>query len=175
MGAEALKQKSDLNEMFSRVKLLAMDVDGVLTDGGCYIFEDGRECRKFNIKDGQGIRSLMDAGISTAIISATKIESIVYRAKHLGIEEVHINVKNKRAKLIEVVDRLNLSMDEVAYMGDDLADLSALEIAGLPVTPADAVIEASNLARYVASRRGGEGAVREVCDLILKARVVPNV
>ncbi len=150
-----------------RVKLLALDVDGILTDGGLYYSESGEVSKKFNVKDGKGIQLLKRSGIEVAIISANDSPATNHRARKLGIENCFIGVEDKLVVLINLCKKLNLSLAEVAYMGDDLNDLPVLNAVGFPLTVADAIAENKAVAKYVTKQSGGQGAVREVCNLLL--------
>lgn len=152
---------------FSRVKLLALDVDGVLTDGGLYYTESGEEIKKFNVKDGLGLKQLMASGIEVALISASSSQATLHRAKKLGITHVFTGVDDKLATLETLCQMLKLDLRDVAYMGDDRVDMAVLGAVGLPITVADATAEAKACAIYITEKGGGQGAVREVCDLIL--------
>ncbi len=150
------------------IKLVAFDVDGVLTDGSLTFDENGHEYKTFNAKDGQGIVNLNNAGIITAIITARKNGTVEHRAKNLNIKELHQGCKNKIATLDEIMNKYNISFDEIAYMGDDLPDICILEKVSLKGCPADAVDEVKAAANFISSKNGGRGAVREFCDYILK-------
>lgn len=150
-----------------RARLLALDSDGVLTDGGVYLFEDGRQFRRFNIKDGLGLKRVMRAGLHVAIISASQVEAVRHRAVQLGIDELHLGVADKLAVLRQLCATHDLTLAEVAFMGDDLTDLPVLQQVGLPCAPADAVEAVRAAAALVTSSQGGHGAVREVCDLLV--------
>ena len=152
------------------IKLVAFDVDGVLTDGGLIFDENGHEYKVFNAKDGQGIVNLNNAGIVTAIITARKNGTVEHRAKNLNIKELHQTSKNKIATLNEIMEKYEISFEEIAYMGDDLPDICILEKVALKGCPADAVDEVKKVANFVSSKNGGHGAVREFCDYILKGR-----
>jgi 3-deoxy-D-manno-octulosonate 8-phosphate phosphatase (KDO 8-P phosphatase) len=151
-----------------RVRLLALDSDGVLTDGGVYVGEDGREFRRFDIKDGLGLKRVMERGIAVAVLSSSPVEAVRHRCAWLGIAEVHLGVVDKVACLKDLCTRLGVSLDQVAYMGDDLADLPVMQIVGLPCGPADTVHEVRTVVRLITVRPGGHGAVRELCDLLTK-------
>ncbi|MFL0603889.1 KdsC family phosphatase [Cylindrospermopsis raciborskii] len=151
---------------FSQVDLLVLDVDGVLTDGSLYYTETGQELKKFNVKDGLGLKRVMQLGIVVAILSASASRATLHRAKHLGISHVFIEVEDKLAQLKALCDKLEIDLDRVAYLGDDLVDLPAMRAVGCPIAVADAMPENRAAAIYVTQSRGGEGAVREVCDLI---------
>ena len=153
------------------IKLAAFDVDGVLTDGSLTFDENGHEYKTFNAKDGQGIVNLNNAGILTAIITARNNGTAAHRAKNLNIKELHQGSKNKIATLEGIMNKYNISFDEIAYMGDDLPDICILEKVALKGCPADAVDEVKEIANFVSSKNGGRGAVREFCDYILKKRI----
>lgn len=159
-----------LKNAASKIKLAAFDVDGVMTDGSLTFDEDGKEYKTFNAKDGQGIVNLNNAGIITAIITARNNGTVFHRAKNLNIKELHQGSKNKIATLEEILKKYNISFEEVAYMGDDLPDICILEKAGLPACPNDAVDDVKLKADFIAQKNGGRGAVRELCDFILKNR-----
>lgn len=150
------------------IKLVAFDVDGVLTDGSLTFDENGHEYKTFNAKDGQGIVNLNNAGIITAIITARDNGTVFHRAKNLNITELHQGSKNKIATLVGLMKKYDLSFDEIAYMGDDLPDICILEKVGLKGCPSDAVDEVKEIANFISSKNGGRGAVREFCDYILK-------
>ena len=154
-----------------RIELLALDVDGILTDGGLYYTESGEVCKKFNVKDGKGIKLLMQSGIEVAIISANHSAATVHRAQKLGIVNCFTGVEDKLQVLENLCHRLDISLDRVAYMGDDLNDLPVLKAVGLPLTVADAIPENQATAAYVTKLSGGQGAVREVCNLLLNSKV----
>ncbi len=150
------------------IKLVAFDVDGVLTDGSLTFDENGHEYKTFNAKDGQGIVNLNNAGIITAIITARNNGTVEHRAKNLSIKELHQGSKNKIETLEGIMNKYKISFDEIAYMGDDLPDICILEKVGLKGCPADAVEEVKAVANFISSKNGGRGAVREFCDYILK-------
>ena len=156
-----------LRQRFARIKMVIMDVDGVLTDGGMYYTESGDEFKKFNTRDGLGIRFLHEAGIVTALISGERTSIVDRRAKKLSILEVHQGVQDKLPVVRDILERHDLSPDEVCYVGDDLGDLDVLRFVGLAVAVADASGEVLRVADFVTERKGGHGAVREVCDLIV--------
>ena len=151
-----------------KIKLVAFDVDGVMTDGSITYDENGVEYKTFNAKDGQGITNLNKAGIITAIITGRKNGTVEHRAKNLKIKELYQGSKNKIADLEEIMQKYNISFDEVAYMGDDIPDICILEKVALKGCPADAVDEVKAIANFISTKNGGRGAVREFCDYILK-------
>lgn len=151
----------------AKIRLLALDSDGVLTDGGVYIDDAGREFRRFDIKDGLGLKRVMEAGIHVAIISTSKSEPVVHRARNLGISEVHIGIEDKLTCLTQICRRLGLTMQEVAYMGDDLLDIPVMRHVGLSCAPRNATPEVQAEVMLVSPQNGGYGATRYICDLFI--------
>lgn len=160
----------NLKAKAEKIKLVAFDVDGVMTDGSLTFAENGMEIKTFNAKDGLGVNMLNKAGIITAIITARVNETVRIRAKILDIKELFEGQKNKVVALDELCKKYNLSKDEIAYMGDDLPDLCVLEQVGLSACPNDASYEVQDVCNFISSKAGGRGAVREFCDFILKAK-----
>lgn len=160
----------ELRNKAKKIRLMAFDVDGVMTNCSLIFDENGVEYKMFNGRDGQGIELLHKAGIIPAIISKRNNGTIEYRAKVLGISELHIGVKNKIETFNEIIEKYGLSYDEVSYMGDDLPDICVLERVGLPCCPADAVDEVKDVSMFVSLKKGGEGAVRELCEFVLKSK-----
>lgn len=154
----------------ANIKLLSLDVDGVMTDGGLYYTDAGDRFRKFNVKDGLGIKRAIKAGVAVCIISASKQRSTIERAADLGIDYVRIGAEDKLAALNEICAEVGADLHEVAHVGDDLTDVALMAHIGLPIAVADAVAEAIDAARFVTERAGGQGAVREICDLLVNAR-----
>lgn len=154
----------------TKITLLALDVDGVLTDGRIYYGNDGEELKAFNIKDGLGIKMLQRAGITVAIITGRQSNIVNRRASELGISDIIQGREDKRSALIELCERAGKTLDECGYMGDDLPDLSAIVSAGLGLTVADASDTVINVADWQSTLPGGQGAVREACEFILNAR-----
>ncbi|MCW7071144.1 MAG: HAD hydrolase family protein [Methanophagales archaeon] len=149
-----------------KIKLFAMDVDGVLTDGGMFYSEAGEVLKKFNTRDGMGIELLRKNGIIPAIITKEKSEIVLKRAEKLKVEEVYIGVEDKLEVVKRLIKKYNLSFELVAYIGDDINDIPLLKKVGLSCCPFDAVDEVKKIANYVCKTKGGEGAVREVVDII---------
>ena len=160
--------ESTLPQLFSSIRLLALDSDGVLTDGGVYMSADGQQMRRFNIKDGLGIKRVMQNGIIVVIISASRVPIVELRAEQLGIEHVYLDVKNKLEKLTQICQEFNIELDNVAYVGDDLTDIACIRAVGIGATPADGAKDVRVIARHVLKNSGGHGAVREICDLIIE-------
>ena len=166
-----LSQYPQAWERAGKVKLLVLDVDGVLTNGQVWIGADGKESLKaFDIQDGLGIKLLEQCGIPTAIITGRNSKMVLARCDELGIKQVHMGVENKALALEEVLKTLGLKASDCAVMGDDWPDLAMMKNAGLRIAPAQAHEAVKEFAHYVTTHAGGNSAVREVCDLILKAQ-----
>lgn len=165
-----MKNNLKLIAIAKNIKLVAFDVDGVMTDGSLTFLEDGREIKTYNAKDGLGVVMLSRAGIVTSIITARNNPVVELRAKMLDIKELHMGAKNKIEALDELKKKYNLKSSEIAYMGDDLPDLCVLNEVGLSCCPNDAVEEVKKSSLFVSSYNGGKGAVRQLCDFILKAK-----
>jgi 3-deoxy-D-manno-octulosonate 8-phosphate phosphatase (KDO 8-P phosphatase) len=158
-------------ERAGSVKLLVLDVDGVLTNGQVWIGADGKESLKaFDIQDGLGIKLLEQCGIPTAIITGRSSKMVLARCEELGIKQVHMGVANKATALDQVLKSLQLTVADCAVIGDDWPDLAMMKNAGFRICPAQAHDAVKEVVHFVATRSGGNGAVREVCDLILKAQ-----
>lgn len=167
---ERLLQKRKETLMPARtapIELLVIDVDGTLTDGGMYYSADGEMFKKFNTRDGHGLQRLRENGIKVCVISAETSPVVDARMKKLGIDEYYHGVKDKLPLLNELIGRWNISLENVAYVGDDLGDLECIKHAGASFCPADAATEIIKKADYICKNEGGSGAVREVCDMIL--------
>jgi len=152
------------------IRLFATDVDGVLTDAGMYYSESGDEWKKFNTRDGMGIKLLQRAGILTAIVTQERTKLVARRGEKLAIPEVHQGVMDKLGLVREMAERHGLTLDRVAYIGDDINDLETLKAVGFSASPADGVSQVTAVVDYVCRKKGGEGAVREVIDMILQAQ-----
>lgn len=163
-----------LHQCLAPVKLLVLDVDGVLTDGGLYYTADGTELKKFHVKDGQGMQLVQSAGIAVAMVTGGAAAAVLHRAKALGIQHVFTGVKDKLAIVTTLCTRLGLTLAQVAYVGDDVNDLPVMQAVGCPLTVADAMPENRACALYVTTLPGGQGAVRELCALLLQAHAMPG-
>jgi 3-deoxy-D-manno-octulosonate 8-phosphate phosphatase (KDO 8-P phosphatase) len=153
-----------------RIRLLVLDVDGVLTDGGLDYGAAGEETKRFFVQDGLALVAARRAGLAIAVISGRGSAAVTRRMTELGVSEVHQGVQDKAAALESVMRRLGLRAAEVAVMGDDLPDLALMKQAGLALAPANAVAEVRRAADWVARRAGGAGAVRDAVEMLLKAR-----
>lgn len=152
------------------VRLMAFDVDGVMTDGGLYLSDSGEEFKRFNSLDGHGIKMLRASGVEVAIITGRTSRCVELRAQNLGIQHVYQGVERKLDAMVDLLDKLKLSRDAAAYMGDDVVDLCVMRHVGLAIS----VPESPQLVRehsdYVTQRGGGHGAVREACELVMSAQ-----
>lgn len=167
-----MENNSELRKIAKNIKLVAFDVDGVMTDGSLTFLEDGREIKTYNAKDGLGVVMLSKAGIVTSIITARDNNVVKLRAGQIDIKELYMGQKNKVLALRELCEKYNLKTDEVAYMGDDLPDICVLREVGLACCPNDAVVEVKDVCNFITSKKGGRGAVRELCDFILNSKEI---
>lgn len=154
----------------AKIRLILFDVDGVLTDGKILLHADGTESKEFDIKDGSAIVWASRLGLTVGFLSARMSASTAQRAAQLGVTLVHQGVSSKLETYDQIVDELLLENEQVAYMGDDVLDLPVLMRAGLAAAPADAVGDVRHRVHWVAARRGGDGAARELIELILRAQ-----
>ncbi|MEO1080576.1 MAG: HAD-IIIA family hydrolase [Pseudomonadota bacterium] len=152
------------------IRLFALDVDGVLTDGRISYSDTGEELKSFNIKDGLGIKLLQRAGINVAIITGRRSAIVERRARELGIDTIVQGREDKLIALRELCSELEVSLEQCAYMGDDLPDLGAIQAAGLGFSVEDGSRAVREAADWCSSRRGGDAAVREACETLLMAR-----
>ena len=152
------------------IRLFATDVDGVLTDAGMYYSESGDEWKKFNTRDGMGIKLLQKAGLITAIVTQERTKLVARRAEKLAIPEVHQGAMDKLSVVREMASRYGITLEQVAYIGDDINDVETLKAVGFSAAPADGLPDVLAVVDYVCRNKGGEGAVREVIDMILVAQ-----
>jgi len=159
----------------NEIKFLVLDVDGTLTDGGIYISEKGDEMKKFNTKDGMGIKNLMKSGVEVGFISASISKQIVYnRAKMLGVKYCYAGNDDKVAILSQWLQELNVSFEEVAFIGDDVNDVRIMQEVGLSACPSDALGEVRAAANIILEKKGGQGCVREFIDRVFVNRLLLN-
>ena len=152
------------------IKLLFLDVDGVLTDGRITLNEKGEEVKSFDVKDGFGLKLLMRDGIEVVIVTGRRSRVVAHRARELGIHEVYQGISDKRLVCRRLIEKRGLRKSQVGSVGDDLPDLAMFRESGLCITVADAAREVREEADFITSKRGGHGAVREICEWILKCR-----
>jgi 3-deoxy-D-manno-octulosonate 8-phosphate phosphatase (KDO 8-P phosphatase) len=159
-----------IDERARAIRLVVLDVDGVLTDGRIIYTDAGEEIKAFHVRDGHGLRMLQEAGLTVAIITGRRSLAVAHRAQNLGITHVYQGVRDKVAVLRQLQEELGLSPAATAVMGDDLVDLGMMAQAGLAAAVADAPPEVRQQAHWLSSLPGGQGAVRELAELLLKAQ-----
>ncbi len=160
----------DLLARASRIRLLVLDVDGVLTDGKLYFGPQGESLKAFNTLDGHGLKMLAQTGVALAIISGRASDMLLARARNLGITRLRLGREDKWQALSELLAEEPFGLEEIACMGDDYPDLSIMRRVGLALAPANACDAVLERVHWVSRRPGGEGAVREACDLIMRAQ-----
>ena len=158
------------SENLESIQLLLLDVDGVLTTGQVVYTDSGEEIKSFSVKDGLGLRMAMDSGIQVGIVTGRGSVALLHRCRNLGIDLVFDNVRDKAAKLPEIIDQTGFAAEQMAFVGDDLPDIPLMRRVGLAIAVADAVPEVIAAADMVTTAKGGCGAVRETCEKLLKAR-----
>lgn len=162
--------KASFMKTAANIKLAVFDVDGVLTDGKLILGESGNEYKCFHARDGHGLVMLLESGCQIAVITARSSNIVAERMASLGIEYVYQGEKDKGARLLKLIEELGFECEQVAYVGDDVIDLPAMTKIGLPIAVADAHFEVKNNAAWVTEEKGGQGAVREICELIMHAQ-----
>ena len=161
---------AEVLERAAAVRLLALDVDGVLTDGRLYLAADGNEFKAFHVRDGLGIERVQECGVRVALVTGRHSPLVARRADELGIAAVRQGCSDKAGALLELCAELKITPAQAAHMGDDLPDLPAMRLAGFSIAVADAHPEVIAAAHWTTQLPGGQGAVRELCDLILQAQ-----
>jgi len=162
--------KKSVKEKLKKIRMLMLDIDGVMTDGRIIMDDEGRELKNFNVRDGHGLKVMQRYGIKVAIITGRQSNLVRHRAKDLDIKDVYQKVFNKKEVFEKILKKHKLSPDETAFIGDDIVDIPVLNRVGFSVAVADAVDVVKKQVDYITSHKGGKGAVREVCEMILKAQ-----
>ena len=157
-----------MNERMKRVRMLILDVDGVLTNGQIFFGNEGELFKQFNVQDGMGISLFRQAGHKVAVITGRTSDIVRLRSAELKIDDVYQGSMSKKAALADLLAKHDLTVDEVCYIGDDLIDIPVMNRVGLPCAVANAVAEVKEVAVYVSEKEGGRGAVREIVEMILK-------
>lgn len=165
------RNKKDYSEILKNIKMLITDSDGVLTDGGMYYSEKGDELKKFNAKDGMAFKLLRKASIKTAIITGEKVDLVKKRGEKLKIDEIYLGIEDKMSVINKICIKYGIKLEEIAYIGDDINDLEAIKSVGFGCCVNDAVDRVKSAAKYITKAKGGEGAVREVAEIILGGRL----
>ncbi len=157
-------------EKIKIIRLIAFDVDGILTDGGLYLSDSGEEFKRFNSLDGHGLKMLKASGVELALITGRTSRCVEMRSKNLGISHVYQGVERKWEAMQDLLSKLQLAPEQAAFMGDDVVDLPAMRRVGLAITVPAASKTVQDYAHYTTKHEGGHGAVREVCELIMSAQ-----
>lgn len=160
----------NIKDKLKKIKLLGLDVDGVMTDGRIIMDDEGREIKNFNVRDGHGLKILQHHGIKVAIITGRQSKVTEYRAKDLNIEDVYQSAFNKKDIFEKILEKHKLSAKETAFIGDDIVDIPVLRRVGFSVAVADAHDVVKKQVDYITKNKGGKGAIREVCEMILQAQ-----
>ena len=162
--------EKNIIEKLKKIKMLILDVDGVMTDGGIIMDKDGCEMKQFNVRDGHGLVMLERYGIKVAILTGRTSTVVEHRARDLKITEIYQGALNKKEIFAQILKKNNLTPDVIAYLGDDIVDIPVLKMAGFAAAVADAVEIVKKTVDYVTVHKGGQGAVREVCEMLLMAQ-----
>ena len=162
---------SATEEKMRQIRLVAFDVDGVFTDGRLFIGDDGVETKGFHTQDGFGVRNLLAHGFEVAVISGRHSRAVEIRMEQLGVSHVILGSREKEKEFRKLTAKLGLTAEQCAYVGDDVPDLPLLEIAGLSIAVANAVTEVRSVCDLTTVASGGAGAVREVCDMLVRSKV----
>ena len=152
------------------IRMVAFDVDGVMTDGGLYYSDSGEEFKRFNSLDGHGLKMLRASGVEIALITGRTSRCVAARAENLGIVHVYQGVENKLETMVDLLNKLKLPRDAAAYMGDDVVDLTVMRHVGMAITVPDAPLLVREHSHYITQHNGGQGAVRETCEMIMSAQ-----
>jgi 3-deoxy-D-manno-octulosonate 8-phosphate phosphatase (KDO 8-P phosphatase) len=161
---------TDLREKARKIKLILTDSDGVLTDNGVYYSASGEEMKRFSVRDGMGVERLRNCHVEVGIVTGEMSPSVVKRAEKLQVVELHLGVKNKAAKLQEIMLRKQLRAEEIAFIGDDTNDVEVLQLVGLSACPADATEFAKRIVDYICVTNGGHGCFRELAELVIASQ-----
>jgi 3-deoxy-D-manno-octulosonate 8-phosphate phosphatase (KDO 8-P phosphatase) len=162
--------KKNLKEKLKNIKMLILDVDGVMTDGRVIMDDSGREIKHFDVRDGHGIKLIARYGIKVVLLTGRQSEVVLHRAHDLGIKEIYQKVFNKKEVFVKILRKNKLDAAEAAFIGDDIIDIPVLKAAGFSAAVADALDVVKKSVDYVTQNKGGRGAVREVCEMILRAQ-----
>ena len=165
------QQHNTLKEIASKIKLLLTDVDGVLTDGGVYYGPEGEVMKRFNIRDGMGVERLRAVGVEVGVITGENSPAVIRHAEKLQITIVALGCKDKVGKLCEIMEEFGYREEEIAYIGDDVNDLEVMQRVALPATPSDGLPQIQEIALYICSKPGGNGAFRELAEMVIAARL----
>jgi 3-deoxy-D-manno-octulosonate 8-phosphate phosphatase (KDO 8-P phosphatase) len=163
-------KKEEIQEKLKKIKMLILDVDGVMTDGKIIMDSDGREMKNFYVRDGHGLVMIQRHGIQVAILTGRTSAVVDHRARDLKITEVYQGALNKKEVFAEILKKNNLTAEAIAYLGDDIVDIPVLKLVGFSAAVADALDVVKKTVDYVTVNKGGQGAVREICEMLLTAQ-----
>ena len=163
--------KESVKSKCKKIKLVLTDVDGVLTDGGRYYSEKGEIIKKFHVRDGMGINILLRNGIQTAIVTKENSKIVKKWAKEMNVSKTYSGIKIKEKELEKICKYYKVLSSEIAFIGDDVNDIQLMKKVGFSVTPSDGILQATKIANYICKTTGGNGALREMIDLILKEKL----
>lgn len=170
MNGEIINNPDNILEAFRRIKAFVFDMDGVLTNGQLLVTETGDYYRQSNMKDGYAIQLAAQKGIPIILISGAHSKGMYQRLQYLGVQTIHMGVKDKLVCLEACAQELQLSLDEILYMGDDMPDFTCMKVVGVATCPQDAVADIRAMAHYVSPFKGGEGCIRDVIEKVLKLK-----
>jgi len=162
--------RESIKSKCKKIKLVLTDVDGVLTDGGRYYSEKGEIVKRFHVRDGMGINILLRNGIKTAIVTKENSKIVKKWAKEMNISKTYSGIKNKEKELEKICKYYKILPNEIAFIGDDVNDVKLMKKVGFSVTPSDGILQAKKIANYICKSSGGNGALREMIDVILKEK-----
>lgn len=164
------RMKKKVAQKLKKIKMLILDVDGVMTDGKIIMDSDGREMKNFNVRDGHGLVMIQRYGIQVAILTGRTSAVVDHRARDLKITQVYQGALNKKEIFAQILEKNHLAPEEIAYLGDDIVDIPVLKLAGFSAAVADALDVVKKCVDYVTANGGGQGAVREICEMLLAAQ-----
>jgi len=153
---------------FSEIKAIVLDVDGVLTNGVVQVNEQGHQLRSFHVKDGYAVQLAVKSGLPIFVISGAKSEGVRMRMESLGVREIHLGISDKLSILNKILESHQLAFESILFIGDDIPDYQAMKVVGIAACPSDAVEEIKNIAHYISPKAGGNGAVRDIIEKVLK-------
>jgi|TARA_B110000438_G_scaffold211509_1_gene203575 3-deoxy-D-manno-octulosonate 8-phosphate phosphatase (KDO 8-P phosphatase) len=163
------------NFKLKKIKLVLTDVDGVLTDAGMYYTESGEFMKKFNTRDSMGMELLLKHKIKTVFVTRENSKIVKQRVKKISIVDLYSGIFDKKKILVKILAKYNVKKDEIAYIGDDINDVEIMKVVGFSATPLDGNFEVKKISDYICNTKGGEGAFREISDMILKLKKVNNL
>ena len=166
---------SKINSKLKKIRLVLTDVDGVLTDGGMFYTESGEFMKKFNTRDSMGMELLLQHKIKTVFVTRENSKIVKKRVKKIAIVDLYSGIFDKKKILTKILIKYDVKKDEVAYIGDDINDIEIMKLVGFSATPSDSNFEVKKISDYICTTKGGEGAFREIADLILKLKKINNL